>query len=73
MSAEPSLPERIRTLRADADAFLDEKASELSLTTPGVPLHVLRNLLTNRAHGCQCRAVLNNTEGRPVRRPHKVV
>jgi len=69
MSAEPSLSERIRTLRELADAFLDEKASELSLTTPGVPLQVLRNLLTNRAYGCQCLAVLkvlNNTEGRPV-------
>jgi hypothetical protein len=58
MSAEPSLPERIRRLRADADAFLDEKASELSLTTPGVPLQVLRNMLTNRTYGCQCLAVL---------------
>ena len=66
MSAAPSLPDRIKALRADADAFLDEKASELSLTTPGVPLQVLRNLITNRAYGCQCLAVLNNTEGRRI-------
>jgi hypothetical protein len=58
----PSLPERIRVLREEADAFIDQMARELSEKTPSVPLHVLRNLLTNRTHGCQCRAVLNNSE-----------
>ena len=66
MSAAPSLPERIRTLRAEADDFIDHKAKQLAETTPGVPLQVLRNMLTNRAYGCQCRAVLNNTEDRPM-------
>jgi hypothetical protein len=66
MSAEPSLPERIRTLRAEADDFLDYKARQLADTTPGVPLQVLRNLLMNRAYGCQCQAVLNNSDGRAV-------
>jgi hypothetical protein len=68
MTEEPSLPERIRALREEADAFLDESARRLSETTPFVPLHVLRGLISNRAYGCQCQAVLNNTEGRPVRR-----
>jgi hypothetical protein len=54
-----SLQDRIKAIQADADAFLDEKAKQLSEATPDVPLHVLRNLLTNRAYGCQCRAVLN--------------
>ena len=53
------LQDRIKALHAEADAFLDQKAKQLSEATPDVPLHVLRNLLTNRAYGCQCRAVLN--------------
>ncbi len=69
--AGPTLPERIMALREEADAFLDESARRLSETTPGVPLHVLRNLISNRTHGCQCQAVLNHIEGRPVQRPRK--
>jgi hypothetical protein len=65
--------DRIQQIRADADAFLDEKAKALSEKTPGVPLQVLRNMLTNRAYGCQCRAVLNNIDGRPERRTHRVI
>ena len=65
------LRERIEKIRADADAFLNEKAAELSKTTPGVPLMVLRNMLTNRAYGCTCRAVLNNLDGNP-RQIHRV-
>jgi hypothetical protein len=57
-----SLTDRIKALRAEADEFIDERARQLSEKSPGVPLHVLRNLLTNRTHGCQCRAVLNNSE-----------
>ena len=66
-----SLRERIEKIRADADAFLNEKAAELSKTTPGVPLLVLRNMLTNRAYGCTCRAVLNNLDG-SQRQIHRV-
>ena len=66
-----SLRERIEQIRADADAFLNEKAAELSKATPGVPLLVLRNMLTNRAYGCTCRAVLNNLDGNP-RQIHRV-
>ena len=65
------LRERIEKIRADADAFLNEKAAELSKTTPGVPLMVLRNMLTNRAYGCTCRAVLNNLDISP-RQIHRV-
>ena len=55
------LQDRIKALQAEADAFLDQKAKQLSQATPNVPLHVLRNLLTIRTHGCPCRAVLNNS------------
>lgn len=58
-----SLIDRIKAVRAEADAFLDEKARDLAATTRGVPVHVLRNLLTNGTSGCQCRAVLNNSGG----------
>ena len=57
------LQDRIKALQAEADAFLDDKAKQLSQATPDVPLHVLRNLLTNRTYGCQCKAVLNNSAG----------
>jgi hypothetical protein len=53
------LATRIAAIRAEADAFIDAKAEELKAQTPGVPIAVLRNILTNRAFGCQCQAVLN--------------
>ena len=53
------LNERIRAIRAEADARIDKMAEELMEQTPGVPRLVLRNILTNRAFGCQCEAVLN--------------
>jgi hypothetical protein len=53
------LTSRIAAIRAEADAFLDAKAEELKANTPGVPLGVLRNMITNRSFGCQCQAVLN--------------
>ncbi|MEH2627077.1 hypothetical protein V1292_005132 [Bradyrhizobium sp. AZCC 1719] len=55
----PSLEDRIRQIRAEADAFIDAKAEELAAKTPGVPLQVLRNIITNRSFGCQCQAILN--------------
>ena len=38
------------------------KAAEVKAQHPGLPFQVLRNLLTNRAHGCQCQAVRNILE-----------
>ena len=55
-----TLPERIADFRAELDAFLDEKAKEAAKDCPGVPLGVVRNMITGRApHGCQCQAVQN--------------
>jgi hypothetical protein len=59
---KPTLPERIAEIRSEADAFIDAKAAELAGESPGVPLGVLRNLLTARAGGCQCLAVKQITE-----------
>jgi hypothetical protein len=55
----PSLEDRIRAFRDELDAVIDAKAEALKAQSPGVPLPVLRNILTNRAFGCQCQAVLN--------------
>jgi hypothetical protein len=44
---------------AEADAFIDAAAQQLSAETPNVPLQVLRNLPTSRANGCHCQAYLN--------------
>ena len=62
-----TLKERISAIQAEADAFLDERAKELSSVTPDVPLHVLRNILTARTYGCQCRAVLKHWNDEHVR------
>ncbi|MGY4620898.1 hypothetical protein ACVWZ4_006125 [Bradyrhizobium sp. USDA 4472] len=59
MPKPKTLPERIADFRAELDVFLDKKAAELGEDTPGVPVSVLRNLLTNRNFGCQCQAVQN--------------
>jgi len=59
-----SLSEKIVTLRAEAEAFLDAKAAELARQSPGVPVGVLRNLIAARAPGCSCLQVLrHNTDG----------
>ena len=58
----PPSEDHIRQFRAELDAFIDAKAEVLKEQTPGVPLPVLRNILTNRAFGCQCQAVLNLLE-----------
>jgi hypothetical protein len=55
---QKSLAERIREIRAEANAFIDARATELAKSSPGVPLGVLRNLITSRAGGCECRQYL---------------
>lgn len=51
------LDERIRTLRADLDAAIDERAAQIAKDCPGVPVGVIRNSIT-RGMGCQCAAYL---------------
>ena len=43
------LEDRIREIRADIDALIDARAESVAKQSPGVPLGVIRNLLTARA------------------------
>jgi hypothetical protein len=55
----PSLESRIRETQEAADKFIDERAAAIGRESPGVPFHVIRNLLMARCFDCQCRAALN--------------
>jgi len=59
MPKPKTLPERITEFRAELDAFLDAKAADIKKNCPGVPVEVLRHMMTNRSFGCQCQAVQN--------------
>ncbi len=50
----PPLEHRIRQIRADIDAIIDARAEAVARESPGVPLGVIRNLLTARAPACPC-------------------
>ena len=57
----PSLADQIRAAQQAAEAFIDAKAAEIGAESPGVPSHVIKNLLMNRSFGggCPCRATLS--------------
>jgi hypothetical protein len=57
-----ALKEKIVALRAEAEAFLDAKASQLAKESPGVPVGVLRNLIAAHAPGCSCLQVLKQVD-----------
>lgn len=63
MTNTKELADKITKLRAEAEAFIDERANLLKLDAPGVPIGVLRNLLTNREPGCICKAALAEIDG----------
>ena len=54
----PPLEERIRQVRADIDAIIDARAEAVAGENPGVPLGVIRGLLTARAPACPCAQYL---------------
>ena len=54
----PPLEERIKQIRADIDAIIDARAAAVAKESPGVPLGVIRNLLTARAPACPCAQYL---------------
>ncbi len=54
----PPLEDRIRQLRADIDAIIGAQAEAVAKQSPGVPLGVIRNLLTARAPACPCAQYL---------------
>ncbi len=57
----PPLEQRIRQIRADIDAIVDARAEAVAKESPGVPLGVIRNLLTARAPSCRCAQYLEIT------------
>ena len=56
------LNDLIRRAQAEAESYLDAKASELKEQSPELPWQVLRNLLTVRFNNCACAAALNSME-----------
>jgi hypothetical protein len=56
-----SLENRIKQIRADIDAIVDARAEAVARESPGVPLGVIRNLLTARAPACSCAQYLELT------------
>ncbi|MDP1868246.1 MAG: hypothetical protein Q8L13_18160 [Bradyrhizobium sp.] len=54
----PPLEERIRQIRAEIDAIVDARAEAAAKQSPGVPLGVIRSLLTARAPACPCAQYL---------------
>jgi hypothetical protein len=61
----PPLEDRIRQIRVDIDAVIDARAETVAKENPGVPIGVIRNLLTARAPACPCAQYLElSGEGR---------
>ena len=58
LKKSPTLKDRLDRLRDEIDDYIDQRVAEEKKTCPGIPDLVLRNLLTNRSNGCQCRAYL---------------
>ena len=58
-TAAMPLEDRIREVRAAAEAYIDAAAEKLKLEAPGVPLGVLRQIIVARSSGCACRAALS--------------
>jgi hypothetical protein len=56
------LLERIELIRAEADRLIDAEAQKVKEQNPGLPIAVIRNLLTNRSGNCQCAAVRRISE-----------
>jgi hypothetical protein len=57
----PPLEDRIKQIRADIDAIIGARAEAVAKESPGVPLGVIRNLLTARAPACPCSQYLEIT------------
>ena len=58
MHDDPPLKDRIRAICAEVDALIDTRVAEDHRAYPGIPLPVLRSLITTRNSGCQCRQYL---------------
>jgi hypothetical protein len=58
LTRTPPLEDRIKQIRADIEAIIDARAEAVAKESPGVPLGVVRNLLTARAPACPCAQYL---------------
>jgi hypothetical protein len=60
----PSLAERIKQARADAEAFIEDKVRSLKVEHPDLSIEWLRLNLraTNRVGGCHCALALKLLE-----------
>jgi hypothetical protein len=65
---------RIEQLRAEIDRLIDARAQAVARQSPGVPLGVIRNLLTARTPGCRCAQYLaldgEASDGAPAPQPN---
>ena len=59
---EKPLVDRITEIREEADKLIDAEAAKVKEQNPGLPIAVIRNLLTNRSGNCQCAAVRRISE-----------
>jgi hypothetical protein len=59
ISRTPPLEDRIKSIRTEIDAIIDVMAEAESKRCPGIPVPVLRNLITGRAGACQCQQHLS--------------
>lgn len=53
-----TLEHKIKQLRAEIDVLIDKRAHAVARESPGVPLGVIRNMLTARAPSCPCAQYL---------------
>jgi hypothetical protein len=53
-SRTPPLDERIRQIRTEIESILEARAEAVARQSPGVPVAVIRNLLTAHAPACRC-------------------
>jgi len=53
--------DRIKALRSELDAFIEQKVAEMKKTCPGVPDAFLRHEIT-MGSDCQCSAALKMLE-----------
>lgn len=57
-SGTPPLDERIRQIRTEIDSIIEARAEAVARQSPGVPVAVIRNLLTAHAPTCRCAQYL---------------
>lgn len=57
-ASAPTLEQKIGRLRAEISALIDARAQAVARESPGVPIGVIRNMLTAHAPACPCAQYL---------------